>query len=96
MSQLTNLHAQLREQISRRIQDDRTTLLMSYESKRREYNRRNKENVDLYTFIHFEQGVFIEKKEAIKHIEFELYMMRTPLRYLRLAKYGNNKRVRVY
>lgn len=104
MNQFNNLKNQLPPSTGRSIQDDRTTILMEYEYKRRQYNRINKEQLSLYTFICMIGSPFKFDGMEYMMIEFNpVWALRYQVRklkesknkYLTSGKYRNNKQVRV-
>ena len=69
MNQIHQLSTQLiTGDMGRSIESPRTTVLMQFEHDRREYNRINNENVDLYTFLCFNSRGEYNKVDPVAHV----------------------------
>lgn len=67
-------------------------MLMQLEQDRREHNRVNKENLDLYTYL-CSWGGFYLPLDVITFLEFSIFKTKRKNHYLRHANYNNYKKV---
>lgn len=69
MNQIKTLSTQLvTGEMGRSIESPRTRVLMQFEHDRRQYNRINGENVDLYTFLCLNRRGEYNKVDPIAHV----------------------------
>lgn len=102
MNQLLNLSTQLPTgEMGNSIQSPRTDILMQLEHNRRQYNRINNEQLDLYTFIHMigdptkANGMRYLNHNALETLYFLIITEIKQNNYLSKAKYFNNKKTRL-
>ena len=72
----------------RSIHSTRTKVLIELEGRRRSYNRVNKDNLDLYTFISTQSSM-----DVLKYLDFLIITDNRLERYTKQAIYRNNKKV---
>lgn len=75
--------------IGRSIHSTRTNILLDFEQRRRAYNRINKENLDLYTFISTQSCM-----NVLKYLDFKIITFDRLENYRKLGNYKNNKKVK--
>jgi hypothetical protein len=91
LSQLEQLALRLPEGYkSRSIHSAREIVLIELESRRRAYNRVNRENLDLYTFTYIQSGM-----DVIKYLDFKIVTFDRLENYRKSANYNNNKEVNI-
>ncbi len=89
LSQLEQLALRLPEGYKgRSIHSAREIILIELESRRRAYNRVNRENLDLYTFTSLQSGM-----DVIKYLDFKIVTFDRLEHYRKSANYNNNKEV---
>jgi hypothetical protein len=72
----------------RSIHSAREIVLIELESRRRAYNRVNRENLDLYTFTSLQSGM-----DVIKYLDFKIVTFDRLEHYRKSGNYNNNKQV---
>ena len=93
MNQIKTLSTQLvTGEMGRSIESPRTKVLMQFEHDRRQYNRINGENVDLYTWLCLDRHGKFQKVDPVARVLMGVMFHDRRKNYLKAGKYFNNKR----